>query len=51
MKNHSLAVIAILLAIISGRCSAKKSQNPMERIDALIAAGDTSQNPGYIMYS
>lgn len=47
MKNHYVAAIAMLLAIVSSSCSAKKSQNPMERIDALIAAGDTVTESGY----
>lgn len=47
MKNHYVAAIAMLLAIVSISCSAKKSQNPMERIDALIAAGDTVPESGF----
>ena len=46
MKKYYSAVIAMLLGFVSVGCSAKSPQNPMERIDAIIAAGDTITESG-----
>lgn len=45
-KRHFALVFALLLAAYSMSCPAKKTQTPMQRIDQLIAKGDTITETG-----
>lgn len=46
IRNYHNALIAIILSLVSICCSAQKPQNPMARIDGIIATGDTVTETG-----